>query len=78
MVELQAKAEVLSEKPEPVPVLSTTIRLQTSMGLRPSLRAEKPVTKSLCMTKVQGQLVLFSRYVTLNLLRYSQKSYCFQ
>jgi hypothetical protein len=73
MVELQAKAEVLSEKPDPVPVMSTIIRSQTSMGLRPSLRAEKPVDKSLCMTKVQGQLVFLSCYVTLNSLRYSKQ-----
>jgi len=51
MVELQAKNEVLSEKPDPVPVLSTIIQSQTAMGLRPSICCEKPVAKSLRMTR---------------------------
>jgi len=51
MVELKAKTEVLSEKPDPVPVLSTIIHSLTAMGLRPSLCGKKPVVKSLCMTR---------------------------
>jgi len=43
IVELQAKTEVLSEKPDPVTVLSIIIHSQTAMGLRPSLCWEKPV-----------------------------------
>jgi len=50
IVELQAKTEVLNEKPDPVPVFSIIIHSQTAMELRPSLCWEKPVTKSLLMT----------------------------
>ena len=44
-MELLAKTEVLCEKPDPVPVLSTVFHSQTATGLKPSLRGEKPVAK---------------------------------